>query len=659
MPARLLQFLVAALLACLAGRAAALSGAEALAIARGDTDDRIAALNVAVAGADPALAVFVQALLADEIKVAGERVLRLDGDKVLDAATGETAEWPDNAEDIINNNRMRGALQGALAALQLASPVLQTRRAAVESLLKASADEGQLPLIDKTLAAETDAGVRELLERLRAAILVSSSDPAQRLRAAQDLGASLQPAVASLLRERLADGAEADPTVRAALASLPLIQVAGSRFSRAIHPAVLAVQAEQAELATVVEETVGGVRVVKGFGAEQVQADKLRIEADDIRRESINAARIRAKYLPAIELLPQVGLIAVLWFGGNRVIDGELTLGSLVQFNVYVALLVWPLRMIGMTIAFAQRAAAALGRVNEVLDIVAAGRATPTTRRRCRRRRGPNRGRLRRHRVPRRELHLSDDGERNRDERARARRIRSATSPPDNRWRSSARPGRASRRWSACSSGSTTSTRARSRSTVSTFASSALHELRRAVGIVFEDTLLFHDTVQANIAFADPTHPPIASSAPPASPARTTSSWASPTPTTRCSASVASRCRVVSASASRSPARSSPTRGSSCSTTPPRRSTRRRSTRSAIAMSTVMDGRTTIVIAHRPGTIALADTVVLLDGGRVDRDAARTTSCSPPNRATAMCSRRWTPTHDRRRPATPSPVGGD
>ena len=154
-----------------------------------------------------------------------------------------------------------------------------------------------------------------------------------------------------------------------ALASLPLIQVAGSRFSRAIHPAVLPVQAEQAELATVVEETVGGVRVVKGFGAERIQADKLRTEADDIRRESIEAARIRAKYLPAMELLPQVGLIAVLWFGGNQVIDGDLTLGALVQFNVYVALLVWPLRMIGMTIAFAQRAAAALGRVNEVLDI--------------------------------------------------------------------------------------------------------------------------------------------------------------------------------------------------------------------------------------------------------------------------------------------------
>ncbi|MFT6764388.1 MAG: ATP-binding cassette subfamily B protein, partial [Candidatus Aldehydirespiratoraceae bacterium] len=154
-----------------------------------------------------------------------------------------------------------------------------------------------------------------------------------------------------------------------ALMSLPLIQVLGSRFSNRIHPAVLAVQAEQAELATVVEETVGGVRVVKGFGAERVQAAKLQTAADAIRAESIKAARVRAKFLPAIELLPQVGLIAVLWFGGNRVIDGDLSLGALVQFNVFVALLVWPLRMIGMTIAFAQRAAAALQRVNEVLDI--------------------------------------------------------------------------------------------------------------------------------------------------------------------------------------------------------------------------------------------------------------------------------------------------
>ncbi len=153
-----------------------------------------------------------------------------------------------------------------------------------------------------------------------------------------------------------------------ALAPLPFVNVAGRRFSQSIHPAVLQVQAEQAELATVVEESIGGVRVIKGFGAEEVQSKRLRKEAADIRGVSIQAARIRAKYLPAIDLLPQLGLLAVLGFGGLQVINGDLTVGQLVQFNFYVALLVSPLRMLGMTIAFAQRAGAALERVNEVLD---------------------------------------------------------------------------------------------------------------------------------------------------------------------------------------------------------------------------------------------------------------------------------------------------
>ncbi|MGZ0192315.1 MAG: ABC transporter transmembrane domain-containing protein, partial [Acidimicrobiales bacterium] len=155
-----------------------------------------------------------------------------------------------------------------------------------------------------------------------------------------------------------------------ALAPLPLVNFAGRRFSSSIHPAVQAVQQEQAELATVVEETVSGVRVIKGFGAESVQSAKLEVEADDIRRVSIDAAKIRAKYLPAIELLPQIGLIGVLGVGGLQVIDGTLTLGELVSFNIYVALLVAPLRMLGMTIAWGQRAAAALKRINEVLDTV-------------------------------------------------------------------------------------------------------------------------------------------------------------------------------------------------------------------------------------------------------------------------------------------------
>lgn len=152
-----------------------------------------------------------------------------------------------------------------------------------------------------------------------------------------------------------------------ALAPLPLINVAARQFSLRIHPAVMAVQQEQAQLAGVVEETVSGVRVVKGFGAEDVQAQKLEREANDIQKVSMDAARIRSAFLPAIDLLPSIGLVAVLGIGGHRVMNGDMSLGGLVAFNTYLTLLIWPLRTIGMTVALAQRASTALTRVNEVL----------------------------------------------------------------------------------------------------------------------------------------------------------------------------------------------------------------------------------------------------------------------------------------------------
>jgi 2-C-methyl-D-erythritol 4-phosphate cytidylyltransferase len=68
--------------------------------------------------------------------------------------------------------------------------------------------------------------------------------------------------------------------------------------------------------------------VIKGFGAEGVQQAKLQTEADDIRRESMKAAYIRSRFLPAIDLLPSLGLVAVLGLGGHRVITGDMTLGG-------------------------------------------------------------------------------------------------------------------------------------------------------------------------------------------------------------------------------------------------------------------------------------------------------------------------------------------
>ncbi|MSW12723.1 MAG: ATP-binding cassette domain-containing protein, partial [Actinobacteria bacterium] len=153
-----------------------------------------------------------------------------------------------------------------------------------------------------------------------------------------------------------------------AMLPLPFVNISARRFSNRIHPISVAVQAEQAQLANVVEESVSGVRVVKGFGAEQVQFKKLEKEANDIFGEAMKAAKIRSNFLPAIDVLPALGAVGVLGVGGHRVLSGQLSIGDLVAFNVYLTLLVWPLRNIGMIVALGQRAAAALVRIHEVLS---------------------------------------------------------------------------------------------------------------------------------------------------------------------------------------------------------------------------------------------------------------------------------------------------
>jgi urea transport system permease protein len=206
MRTRFLPLLFSGLLWCV-GAVHALTPQQSLALAAGETDARIAALSQAAVEADPALADFVRALLDGEVKVADGKVFVVRG-----AVTA-----PDTAEDVINNNRMRGALEAALGVLKLVSPDVQVRTEALDELRKQSLDEAQLPLIEKAYAAETDAALKARLGLMRATILITAADPAKRLAAAQALAGSSEPAVKSLIQERLAPGAETDNAVRGAL----------------------------------------------------------------------------------------------------------------------------------------------------------------------------------------------------------------------------------------------------------------------------------------------------------------------------------------------------------------------------------------------------------------------------------------------------------
>jgi ATP-binding cassette subfamily B protein len=123
-----------------------------------------------------------------------------------------------------------------------------------------------------------------------------------------------------------------------------------------------------ADVATVVDENINGVRVVKGFAAEEREVAKLAQASRRLQWSSVVAADARARWGPLMENLPRFGLAAVLLYGGWLAIEGQVTIGDLVAFNAYVVLLQAPFRFLGMIIMLGQRAAASAGRLYEILD---------------------------------------------------------------------------------------------------------------------------------------------------------------------------------------------------------------------------------------------------------------------------------------------------
>ncbi|KRO52779.1 MAG: hypothetical protein ABR78_01790 [Acidimicrobiia bacterium BACL6 MAG-120910-bin40] len=385
------------------------------------------------------------------------------------------------------------------------------------------------------------------------------------------------------------------------------MNISARRFSNRIHPASIAVQAEQAQLASVVEESVSGVRVIKGFGAEQVQFDKLRKEADDIFGETMKAAKIRSSFLPAIDVLPALGLVGVLGVGGHRVLSGQITIGDLVAFNVYLTLLIWPLRNIGMIVALGQRAAAALVRIHEVLSTestitdpvnpqqlpsVAAG--------------GTILGAVKFDHV---QFGYSAD------------------QPVLRNFTIDIAGGESIAIVGATGSGKSTVTRLLLRfydtNSGHVYLDGVdvrklkLRDLRQQIGVVFEDTVLFNDTVANNIAFAKPSagqqdleraaklagaHDFIGG---------LPHGYETVIGERGFSLSGGQRQRIAIARAIIADPRVLVLDDATSAVDPSKEGEIRE------AMRTVMSGRTTIVIAHRPGTIALADRVVLLDGGTI------------------------------------------
>jgi ATP-binding cassette subfamily B protein len=386
-----------------------------------------------------------------------------------------------------------------------------------------------------------------------------------------------------------------------AMASLPFLLIFAIRLSSLLHPVAMGLQERLAGVSHVVEESLSGIRVVKGFGAEDLQNHHLAVAADGVYERGIALARLRAKYNPLLEVLPTLGLVGILYVGGHEVINGNLTVAALITFNFYILQLVFPLRMTSFMVAQISRASASATRVYEILatdpEIVERPHAEPLP---------EGHGAL--------EFRNVTFGY-------------GAAAPVLRDFSLTVAPGESVALVGGTGSGKSTVARLVPRFydvaegdvllDGADVRSVSLSDLRDSVAIVFEDTFLFTDTVRANIAFAD--------------------EEASVTDVERAarlagahdfimqlperydtmlgehgfSLSGGQRQRIAIARAILADPRILILDDATSSVDP----TKEHEIRDALGE--VMSGRTTIIIAHRPATIALADRVVLIDDGAV------------------------------------------
>jgi ATP-binding cassette subfamily B protein len=385
------------------------------------------------------------------------------------------------------------------------------------------------------------------------------------------------------------------------MAVYPFVFWLSIRFFNRLEPGTERVQHGLAGLASVVEENIAGARLVRAFGREKHEVEKLHRVADDIHRDSMEVVRLRTVYGPLFYFLPGFGQLVVLGYGGWLALNGDMTTGQLVASLQFLNMLVWPVQSLGEMIASGQRAFVSAARVWSVLKeeptITEAAHA---------------------HHLPHGagEITFEDVTFGYQDGR-----------PVLEDFSLSVPPGASVALVGATGSGKSTVARLLPRfyepSSGRIFIDGAdirdlrLKELRRDIGIVFEDTFLFSDTVRNNIAYGriDASDEQIIRAAQLAHAHDFINELADGYDTIvgeqGFSLSGGQRQRLAIARAILMEPRIL-ILDDATSSVDARMEEEIRS-----ALREVMHGRTTVIISHRLSTISLAEQVVLVDAGRV------------------------------------------
>jgi ATP-binding cassette subfamily B protein len=153
-----------------------------------------------------------------------------------------------------------------------------------------------------------------------------------------------------------------------ALSPLPIVSWLVTRYGKVIHRRFKDVQEQFSRISTAVQENLSGIKVVKAFGREEREVTEFKKANYEYLQLNRQLVKVWGVLYPLVELLAGIGVLTVLLFGGRQVILGRLTLGEFVQFNSYLAMLIWPSIALGWVVNITQRGAASMARLNEVFD---------------------------------------------------------------------------------------------------------------------------------------------------------------------------------------------------------------------------------------------------------------------------------------------------
>jgi ATP-binding cassette subfamily B protein len=152
-----------------------------------------------------------------------------------------------------------------------------------------------------------------------------------------------------------------------AVAYFPIVILLMIRFRATVEDKYRLVQDQFGEISNRVQESISGIRAVKAYAQEQSELAKFSEDNRELMRRTMSWAMYMGAFWPFMIFIGNFSLALILWFGGNDVVDGQITLGEFVQFTAYLTILSGPLIGLGWTLSMAQQGLASMQRVAEVL----------------------------------------------------------------------------------------------------------------------------------------------------------------------------------------------------------------------------------------------------------------------------------------------------